>query len=113
MSTIGSTGLIFVLDSSDTQRIGEASNELMKLLEEPELKDAYVLVFANKQDVLGAHTVNEIKDRMGLTNLTSHNWFIQPSNALKGDGLNTGLDWLATQIHGNSLKGRVMSAVQR
>jgi len=42
-------GLIFVVDSNDRYRIGEAREELMKMLAEDELKDAVVLVFANKQ----------------------------------------------------------------
>jgi len=38
----GSTGLIFVVDSSDKQRLSEAKNELHKLLEEEDLKEAHV-----------------------------------------------------------------------
>lgn len=42
-------GLIFVVDSSDRERVDEAKVELEKLLEEDELRDVVVLVFANKQ----------------------------------------------------------------
>lgn len=45
----GCSGLIFVVDSNDRERIGEAREELMRMLNEDELKDASVLVFANKQ----------------------------------------------------------------
>lgn len=42
-------GLIFVIDSNDRERIGEAREELMRMLNEDELREAKLLVFANKQ----------------------------------------------------------------
>merc|ERR1711935_754919 len=47
-------GLIFVVDSSDRERIQESHDELHKMLNEDELRDAIVLVFANKQDLPNA-----------------------------------------------------------
>lgn len=44
-----SIGLIFVIDSNDRERVGEAREELMRMLNEDELRDAILLVFANKQ----------------------------------------------------------------
>jgi len=37
------------VDSNDRERIGEAREELMRMLAEDELRDAVLLVFANKQ----------------------------------------------------------------
>ena len=42
-------GLIFVVDSNDRERVSEAKEELSRMLAEDELKDAVLLVFANKQ----------------------------------------------------------------
>lgn len=42
-------GLIFVVDSNDRERIQEAREELMRMLAEDELREAVLLVFANKQ----------------------------------------------------------------
>lgn len=42
-------GLIFVVDSNDRERVNEAREELMRMLAEDELRDAVLLVFANKQ----------------------------------------------------------------
>lgn len=42
-------GLIFVIDSNDRERVDEAREELMRMLNEDELRDAILLVFANKQ----------------------------------------------------------------
>merc|ERR550514_2186298 len=47
-------GLIFVVDSNDRDRIGDAKEELTKMLSEDEMKDAILLVFANKQDLPNA-----------------------------------------------------------
>ena len=42
-------GLIFVVDSNDRERVGEARDELHRMLQEDELRDAVILIFANKQ----------------------------------------------------------------
>jgi signal recognition particle receptor subunit beta len=49
--TIGTQGLIFVIDSSDRGRIEEAKQELHRIINDREMKDSLLLVFANKQDV--------------------------------------------------------------
>lgn len=44
-------GIIFVVDSNDRDRIVEAREELQRMLNEDELREAILLVFANKQDL--------------------------------------------------------------
>ncbi len=46
----GTQGLIFVVDSADTDRLDEARQELHKIINDREMKDSVILVFANKQD---------------------------------------------------------------
>ena len=46
----GTQGLIFVVDSEDRARIDEARQELHRILGDRDMKDAVLLVFANKQD---------------------------------------------------------------
>lgn len=41
--------VVFVIDSSHRDRVSEAHSELAKLLTEKELRDALLLIFANKQ----------------------------------------------------------------
>lgn len=48
-NSIFKQGPIFVVDSNDRERIGEAREELMRMLAEDELRDAVLLIFANKQ----------------------------------------------------------------
>ena len=47
-------GLIFVVDSNDADRIDAARDEMHRMLNEDELRDAVLLVFANKQDLPNA-----------------------------------------------------------
>jgi signal recognition particle receptor subunit beta len=49
----GTQGLIFVIDSSDRDRIDEARQELHRIINDREMKESLLLVFANKQDVAG------------------------------------------------------------
>jgi len=93
-------GLIFVVDSNDRERVNEASEELGKMLNEDELRDAAVLVFANKQDLPNAMSVAEITDKLGLHSIRNRKWYIQSTCATSGDGLYEGLDWLSNVLSG-------------
>lgn len=95
----GNQGLIFVVDSSDRDRIDIAREELQKTLEDQALRDVAVLVFANKQDLPNAMTVAEVCDKLDLKGAAKHRkWFIQATCAVTSHGLIEGLDWLATAI---------------
>eukprot|EP00298_Acanthocystis_sp_HF-20_P006426 c16291_g1_i2.p1 GENE.c16291_g1_i2~~c16291_g1_i2.p1 ORF type:complete len:196 (+),score=61.96 c16291_g1_i2:48-590(+) len=93
-------GLIFVVDSNDRDRIHEAREELQKMLNEDELREAVLLVFANKQDLPNAIPVSELQNALGLDTLKFRKWFVQATCATTGDGLYEGLDWLSTNISG-------------
>ena len=93
-------GLIFVVDSNDRERIQEASEELQKMLNEDELRDAVLLVFANKQDLPNAMSVAEVTDKLGLHSIRNRKWYIQSTCATSGDGFYEGLDWLSSTLQG-------------
>ena len=90
-------GLIFVVDSSDKERVELAKEELQRMLGEEELRDAVVLVFANKQD-LGVMSVAEVTEKLGLHTLRGREWYIQGTCAMTGDGLYEGLEWLSKTV---------------
>nr|GLL37426.1 Arf/Sar family [Ipomoea trifida] len=69
-------GLIFVVDSNDRDRVVEARDELHRMLNEDELRDAVLLVFANKQDLPNAMNAAEITDKLGLHSLRQRHWYI-------------------------------------
>ncbi|KAH9248601.1 ADP-ribosylation factor [Batrachochytrium salamandrivorans] len=91
-------GIIFVVDSNDRDRVGEARDELQRMLNEDELRDALLLVFANKQDLPNAMNAAEITEKLGLQSLRQRNWWIQATCATSGDGLYEGLEWLSTSL---------------
>ena len=91
-------GVIFVVDSNDKDRVAQARDELAKMLSEDELRDAVLLVYANKQDLPNAMSTAEVTDKLGLHSLRQRNWFIQGCCATSGEGLYEGLDWLATNV---------------
>merc|ERR1712113_635900 len=88
-------GLIFVVDSNDRDRIEDAREELTMMMNEDELRDAALLVFANKQDLPNSMTAAEVTEKLGLHNLGRREWYIQSACATTGDGLYEGLDWLS------------------
>lgn len=65
---VNSNAIIFVVDSQDKNRLELAKNELHKMLSEEDLKDAVLLVFANKQDV-AVMSIKEITEGLELTSL--------------------------------------------
>ncbi|XP_076930294.1 ADP-ribosylation factor-like [Bidens hawaiensis] len=67
-------GLIFVIDSNDQDRITEARDELHRILNEDALREATILVFANKQDLPNSMKAAEITDKLGLHSLRNHRW---------------------------------------
>ena len=90
--------LIFVVDSADEERLDEAREELAKLMDEAQLKDAVLLVYANKQDMPEAKGVQEVADALELTTVKNRVWYIQACSASSGDGIRDGLDWLASKL---------------
>ena len=93
-------GLIFVVDSNDADRIDAARDEMHRMLNEDELRDAVLLVFANKQDLPNAMSAAEMTDKLGLHGLrpSYRQWYIQACCATTGDGLYEGLDWLSATL---------------
>lgn len=92
-----STALIFVVDSADKERLSVARRELNRLLHAEELKDATVLVFANKQDLSGAFDAKQVAAELHLDTLPNQ-WWIQPCIATEAVGLYEGLDWLSEAL---------------
>ena len=93
----GADALIFVVDSADRDRLDDAREELAHLLDEDELRDAPLLLLANKQDLPFALSAAELAEKLQLTRL-SRPVHIQPTTAPSGTGLYDGLDWLARTL---------------
>merc|ERR1719367_2637320 len=81
VTTIPTIGLNYVVDSNDRDRSEDAREELTKILNEDEMRDAVLLVFANKQDLPNAMTAAEVTEKLGLHNLRHRQWYIQSACA--------------------------------
>lgn len=92
-------GIIFVIDSSDHERIDLARDELHRLLNEDQLRNACLLVYANKQDLPNAMGCSEVAEKLSLSGMSVKNrWYVQPTCARTKTGLYEGLDWLSKSI---------------
>ncbi|XP_034039144.1 ADP-ribosylation factor-like protein 14 [Thalassophryne amazonica] len=93
------TAIMFVVDSSDVRRLEEARRELAITLKSEQLRGRPVVVLANKQDVSGALTVTELKDRFNLRKICSdRDWFVLPCSAATGYGVEEGFRRVAQMV---------------
>ncbi|NHJ85546.1 MAG: GTP-binding protein [Asgard group archaeon] len=97
----GSSAIIFVIDSSDRERIEEAKNELWKVLMDPLYPDAPLLIVANKQDKEGAMSIEELIRACDLDQpekVGNRSWHIQPTVATTGQGVEEAIKWIVIEL---------------
>lgn len=92
----GTDALIYVVDSSDLNRLEESKKELLRVISDKELSECLLIVLANKQDVPNAIKPKELIDRFDLNNLPgNHIWSVIPTIAINGTGLVETLNWIS------------------
>jgi len=94
----GTQGLVYVVDSNDHHRVRKAAEELHKMVLDNEMRFAVLLVFANKIDLPHSMSVEEITRAMRLAEIRDRVWKVQPVCAISGEGLWSGLKWLASNV---------------
>ncbi|KAK3835739.1 MAG: P-loop containing nucleoside triphosphate hydrolase protein [Linnemannia gamsii] len=118
----GNSSIIFVLDASDRRRFEESKQFLIDTLYGTRNTHTYyypLLIFVNKMDVLGAMTLMEVKEGLGLRVPepewwtkgervkvwedeedvdVERRWCLQGCSAVRGEGLMEGVDWLVVQM---------------
>jgi ADP-ribosylation factor-like protein 2 len=109
-----------VVDSADRWRLEECRNQLREILSqevifispllfhssictlclEQKLAGASLLIFANKQDLGGALSVQEISEVLQLhaDDISGRHWTIFGCSAVTGEGLEDGVDWIVKDI---------------
>eukprot|EP01100_Stratorugosa_tubuloviscum_P011920 TRINITY_DN543_c0_g1_i1.p1 TRINITY_DN543_c0_g1~~TRINITY_DN543_c0_g1_i1.p1 ORF type:complete len:179 (+),score=63.94 TRINITY_DN543_c0_g1_i1:114-650(+) len=95
---VDTLAVIFVVDSADPDRLTICKEELHNLFMEEELKNASLLVLANKQDLPGALSDSQISEGLKLTSLRNRNWSIFKTSVVQGSGLMESLEWLVNAI---------------
>jgi len=102
----GSRALIFIVDSNDRERVAEAKEELWSVMSSEPLKDVPVLIYANKQDLPKAMAPGKLAAELDLPSLpASRPWHVQGCQAVTGDGLYEGLDWLSATLKSRKMRG--------
>ncbi|KZS97549.1 ARF/SAR protein [Sistotremastrum niveocremeum HHB9708] len=97
------SAIIYVIDSADHNRLTLSRTELLTMLSEEELRGVPLLVYCNKQDLEGALKPEEISDKLGLAGGEKDRpWSVRGCSAIKGEGLEDGMDWLANAIQNKS-----------
>ncbi|XP_030060115.1 ADP-ribosylation factor-like protein 13B isoform X2 [Microcaecilia unicolor] len=98
-----SFGVIFVVDSSDMERMEETKETMSEVLRHPRISGKPVLVLANKQDREGALAEADVIEYLSLEKLVNENKClcqIEPCSAVIGYGkkfdksIRKGLGWL-------------------
>ncbi|KAM4699339.1 ADP-ribosylation factor-like protein 13B isoform 1-T2 [Discoglossus pictus] len=102
-----SYGVVFVVDSSDLDRMEETKETMAEVLRHPRISGKPVLILANKQDREGALPEADIIEFLALEKLVNENKClcqIEPCSAVIGRGkkidkaIKNGLNWLLRVI---------------
>ncbi|XP_062134064.1 ADP-ribosylation factor-like protein 6 isoform X2 [Drosophila sulfurigaster albostrigata] len=93
-------GIIYVIDSSDRMRFVVVKDELDLVLQHPDLcnRTVPILFYGNKSDLEDSLSNVKIAAALGLDNIKDKPWHICSSNAISGEGLDEGVQWLVQQI---------------
>jgi len=92
-------GLIFVIDSAHQRRLTEVKQELQQLLKQEKLAGASLLIFANKQDLPGALSHQQIAEALNLSEMNAdRHYSIVSCSAVSGTGLRDGIQWIVQDI---------------
>lgn len=97
----GADAIIFCVDANDPARIPEVQEELFAILNSDRLRDASLLIYANKQDLPNALSTAAVAEKLELSSRQRHrHWHVQGTVATTGQGLYEGLDWLSDSLNG-------------
>eukprot|EP01130_Rhizamoeba_saxonica_P016907 TRINITY_DN7918_c0_g2_i3.p2 TRINITY_DN7918_c0_g2~~TRINITY_DN7918_c0_g2_i3.p2 ORF type:complete len:176 (+),score=36.23 TRINITY_DN7918_c0_g2_i3:125-652(+) len=94
----GTSVVIYVVDSTDRERLPECQAILQEMLKHEHLSNVNLLVLANKNDVVDAMDASEVGEKLGLNNLLDTPYHIQSCCALTGEGIFDGMDWVISKL---------------
>jgi len=90
--------IIYVMDAAAESSFEDAKSALEKVLRHEDLKGAPVLLFANKQDLPGVISDEELSGRVHLKELNDRPYRCHAVSAYDGRGIKSGIDWLVEQM---------------
>ncbi|XP_045153539.1 ADP-ribosylation factor-like protein 14 [Echinops telfairi] len=84
-------GLVYVVDCTDLGRLEDSRREFEHILKNEHIKNVPVVLLANKQDVPGALSAEDLTRMFKVKKLCSdRSWYVQPCCAVSGEGLAEG-----------------------
>lgn len=92
-------GLIYVVDSSDLERINGARRELFAVLDSPEMEGVPVVVIGNKQDLPRALRSHELAQQLALLQHKANPWHVQEACAKNGEGIYVAMHKLSDMVN--------------
>ena len=99
-----SDGCVFVIDSSDPERLMEASNVLMNILDEEALSHVPLLIVGSKSDLKDAISKEEVVShdqmiqKLCLNDIEGQKWKYVSTSAKSGEGIVEGLTWMLQNL---------------
>lgn len=93
-------GIIWVVDSSDESRLGESVEAFNSIIKNESLDNLPLLFVINKQDLSTAMKPNEVINafRQNLDLIGDRKFLPLPVSALRGNGINESIRWIAEQV---------------
>lgn len=93
-------GIIWVVDSSDRERLNESIEAFNSIMKNQLLDNLPLLFIINKKDISTAMKPDEVIHafRSSLDLIGDRRFLSIPTSALKGDGINESICWIAEQV---------------
>jgi ADP-ribosylation factor related protein 1 len=92
-------GLIYVVDSSDENRLNEAVTTFEDLIKHTDLANIPVLIMANKQDLNGACSIEKIEEKFHVADvLRSRPCQVQLCSAYTREGIEDAMNYLMEKV---------------
>mmetsp|Transcript_15775 Transcript_15775/g.44144 ORF Transcript_15775/g.44144 Transcript_15775/m.44144 type:complete len:199 (-) Transcript_15775:232-828(-) len=104
--------IVFLVDSTAPDRFEESKAALDRVLGSRDIAGAPLLVMANKQDVPGCHSADEVQEFYGVGHLDSRPVRVAGISAYTGDGIGESIFWLVDAIR-RSPRAMLMSRQSR
>ncbi|KAI6661391.1 ADP-ribosylation factor 1 [Oopsacas minuta] len=94
----GTDALIYVVDSTDSDRFADAGEEIKRILSHQEMRGVPVLVIANKQDLKTSLKPTDVKRKLDLNGIEGNSILVQGTSAVTGKGVKQGLKHIHKMI---------------
>ncbi|XP_033737283.1 ADP-ribosylation factor-like [Pecten maximus] len=92
--------VVFVVDSNDKVRTEQAQKLLLAIVNEDMLKKVIIVIMANKQDLPGSMTPEEVHEKLDVDSICkTHTCKVFGTSATTGEGLYDMLDWLVEAVN--------------